>query len=53
MQFKTKNVGREGNQSAGNIGDGDCKRADRGAVRIGTFEAQFKPHHEIDPALLI
>src|SRR5262245_5005846 len=44
-----ENVGRKWDESPGDVGARDRQRAGYGAFRIGFFEAELEPHHEVDP----
>jgi hypothetical protein len=46
-------IRRQRDQAAGDVGQGDGGGADAGALRLGLFQPQLEPHHEVHPFLLV
>ena len=46
-------VGCERDHAPGDVGEGDGEGASAGSLRVGFFETELEPHHEIDPALAV
>ena len=44
-----EHVGEQGDETAGDVGEGDGESGAVGAVGGGLFEAELEAHHEVDP----